>query len=213
MEQELLAAGVKIYQHQINDAGYHIEETEKRPEFLLMRLYIKGLGLEIGTGTNRLSPTVLGIDNYNHADADMVFDCAPEENGQQYYQPYPFKDERFDFVFSSHVLEDFKPIVLQIVFDEWLRLVKKGGYLILLVPDMEGKRYPDWDEVFTEEDEEVKSGKRKVNELKGNPSHHCTMGLTLLHKLQQESKYKSEIVCEDTVPHTTMTLDFVLRKL
>ena len=97
----------------INDAGYHLEETEKRPEFLLMRPYIKGLGLEIGTGTNRLSPTVLGIDNYNHVDADMVWDCAPEQDGKQYYQPYPFKDERFDFVFSSHVLEDFNPIVIQ----------------------------------------------------------------------------------------------------
>lgn len=200
-------------EHEINDAGYHLEETEKRPEFLLMRPFIKGLGLEIGTGTNRLSPTVLGIDNYNHVDADMIWDCAPEQDGKQYYQPYPFKDERFDFVFSSHVLEDFNPMVIQIVFDEWLRLVKKGGYLILLVPDMEGGRYPDWDEKFEFNDPEVIRGERNIGELKGNPSHRCTMGLTLLHKLQQESKYKSEIVCEDTVPHTTMTLDFVVRKL
>lgn len=200
-------------QHEINDAGYHLEETEPRPEFLLMRPFIKGLGLEIGTGTNRLSPTVLGIDNYNHVDADMVWDCMAEKEGHHYYCPYPFKDERFDFVFSSHVLEDFSPVVIQMVFDEWLRLVKPGGHLILLVPDMEGGRYPDWDEKFTEEDEEVKEGKRQVGELKGNPSHRCTMGLTLLHKLQQESKYKSEIVCEDTVPHTTMTIDFVVKKL
>ncbi len=200
-------------QHYINDAGFHIEESDPRPEFVLMKKFITGLGLEIGTGTNRLSPTVFGIDNYNHADADMVWDCAPEQDGQQYYNPYPFKDERFDFVFSSHVLEDFNPIIIQTVFDEWLRLVKKGGYLILLVPDMFGKRYPDWDEVFTEEDEEVIQGKRKINELKGNPSHRCTMGLPLLHKLQKESKYQSEVVCEDSVPHSTMTLDFVVRKL
>ncbi len=200
-------------EHTINDAGYHLEETEKRPEFLLMRPYIKGLGLEIGTGTNRLSPTVLGIDNYNHIDADMVWDCAPEKDGTQYYQPYPFKDERFDFVFSSHVLEDFNPIVIQTVFDEWLRLVKKGGYLILLVPDMEGKRYPDWDEVFTETDEEVIKGERKAGELKGNPSHRCTMGLTLLNKLKSESKYNSVLVQCNQVPHTTMTLDYVIKRI
>lgn len=200
-------------EHIINDAGYHIEETEPRPEFLLMRPYIKGLGLEIGTGTNRLSPTVFGIDNYNHVDADMVWDCAPEKDGHQYYHPYPFKDERFDFVFSSHVLEDFNPSVIQIVYDEWLRLVKPGGYLILLVPDMEGNRYPDWDEVFSAEDEDVKSGKRQAGELKGNPSHRCTMGLTLLNKLQSESKYKSVVVQSDQVPHTTMTIDFVVKRL
>lgn len=201
-------------EHIINDAGYHLEETEKRPEFLLMRPHIKGLGLEIGTGTNRLSATVLGIDNYNHVDADMVWDCMKEEkDGKHYYSPYPFKDERFDFVFSSHVLEDFAPHVIQIVFDEWLRLVKPGGYLILLVPDMEGKRYPDWDEVFTEEDSEVKEGKRKVGELKGNPSHRCTMGLTLLNKLKSESKYNSVIVQSNQIPHTTMTLDFVLKRI
>lgn len=199
--------------HVINDAGFHIEEAEPRPEFLMMRRFIKGLGFEIGTGTNRLSPTVLGCDNYDHVDADMIWDCAPILEGKQYFNPYPFKDGRFDFVFSSHVLEDFPPIVLQLVFDEWLRLVKKGGHLILLVPDMEGSRYPDWDEVFTEDDEEVKGGSRQAGELKGNPSHRCTMGLTLLHKLQKESKYKSEIVCEDSIPHTTMTLDFVVKKL
>lgn len=202
-----------LMEHYINNAGNHIEEKDPRPEFVMMKPYLKGLGLEIGTGTNRLSPTVFGIDNYNHADADMVWDCAPEINGVLHYNPYPFKNDRFDFVFSSHVLEDFDPLVIQTVFDEWLRLVKKGGYLILLVPDMFGKRYPDWDEVFLETDEEVISGKRKVNELKGNPSHRCTMGLPLLHKLQQESKYKSDIVCEDTIPHNTMTLDFVIKKV
>jgi len=200
-------------EHQINIPPPHIEESDPRMEFVMMKRFIVGLGLEVGTGSNRLSPTVLGIDNYNHADADMVWDCAPEQDGKQYYNPYPFKDERFDFVFSSHVLEDFNPSIIQIVFDEWLRLVKKSGYLILLVPDMFGRRYPDWDEKFTEDDEEVKIGKRQINELKGNPSHRCTMGLPLLHKLQQESKYKTEIICEDTIPHSTMTLDFVVRKL
>lgn len=191
--------------HQINDAGYHIEESDPRPEFILMKPFLRGLGFEIGTGTNRLSPTVLGCDCYNHPDADMVWDCLTK--------PYPFKDGRFDFVFSSHVIEDFEPSKIQGVFDEWMRLVKVGGHLILIVPDMFGKRYPDWDERFTADHEEVKSGKRKVGELIGNPAHRCTMGLPLLNKIQSESKYKSEVVLFDTIPHTTMSLDYVVRKL
>jgi len=190
---------------QLNDGGNHLQPNDPRPEFLAMSKYMVGLGLDIGTGTNRLSPTVLGIDNYNHVDTDMVWDCL--------IKPYPFKDERFDFVFSSHVIEDFAPEEIQGVFNEWLRLVKKGGYLILLVPDMENKRYPDWDEVFTETDTEVIKGERKSGELKGNPSHRCTMGMTLLTKISENCSYKNEIVQADTIDHSSMTLDFVIKKI
>jgi predicted SAM-dependent methyltransferase len=183
----------------------HLKEDDHRKEFLVVEQFCKGLGLDVGTGTNRFSPTVLGIDNYNHVDADMVWDCLDK--------PYPFKDSRFDFVFSSHVIEDFEPSKIQGVFDEWLRNVKVGGYLILLVPDMENGRYPDWDEIFTAEDEEVKKGERRINELKGNPSHRCTMGLTLLQKISINSKYKNTVVQSDTIPHDSMTIDFVVKKL
>ena len=200
--------------HIINDAGYHIEETDKRPEFLLMRPYIHGLGIDIGCGSNRLSPTVLTTDWYPHADTDLIWKCDLEIDGIKYFQPYPFSDGRFDFVFASHVLEDFEPEFIQPMFDECLRLLKVGGYLITLGPDMENNRYPKWDEVFTEEHEEVKSGKRKVGELIGNPSHRFDWGLTKCHELMNNSKYKMEIAQEDTIPHhSTMTLDFVVKKL
>ncbi len=45
----------------------------------------------------------------------------------------PFKDGVCDFVYSSHLLEDFadwNPIL-----HEWARVLKPGGYLIILVPD------------------------------------------------------------------------------
>jgi predicted SAM-dependent methyltransferase len=193
----------------------HLQPNDTRDQFLLVEKYCKNLGLDIGCGTNRFSPTVLTIDWYDHVDTDMIWNCAPEpkEGEQQYVYPYPFRENRFDFVFASHILEDFLPSVIQWVFDEWLRLIKVGGYLVILVPDMENHRYPDWDEKFTEDDEEVKRGERKVNELKGNPSHRICMGLTLLHKLKNESQYKTEIVQEDTFTHDRMTLDFILKKL
>lgn len=202
-------------EHLINDAGYHLEETDKRPEFLAMRPYIKGLGLDCGCGTNRLSDTVMTTDWYPHSHTDLIWNCLPEPKPgeHQYFYPYPFREDRFDFVFASHVLEDFKPEHIQIMFDELLRMIKPGGYLITLGPDMAGGRYPKWDERFTAESPEVISGGRKIGDQKGNPSHYIDWGLDLCHKLQAESKYKTEIVCEDTIPHTTMTLDFVVKKL
>ena len=196
-------------QHQINDAGKHLEENDPRPEFLAMSKYIVGLGLDIGCGTNRLSPTVMTTDWYPHVDTDLIWNCVHE--GGRY--PYPFRDNRFDFIFASHVLEDFAPDEIQFVFDEWLRMVKVGGYLIILVPDIEGGRYPGIDEVFTAESPEVISGERRIGELCGNPSHRVTMGITYMNMLVNNSGHKLEVVQVDTIPHSTMTLDYVIKKL
>ena len=78
---------------------------------------------------------------------------------------------------------------------------------------MQNNRYPKWDAIFTEESPEVINGERKVGELVGNPSHRFNWGLDFCHKLQNESRYKTELVCEDTIPHNTMSIDFVIRKL
>lgn len=196
-------------QHQINDAGKHLEENDPRPEFLAMSKYIVGLGLDIGCGTNRLSPTVMTTDWYPHVDTDLIWNCVHEDGRY----PYPFRDNRFDFIFASHVLEDFAPDEIQFVFDEWLRMVKVGGYLIILVPDIEGGRYPGIDEVFTAESPEVISGERQIGELCGNPSHRVTMGVTYMNMLVNNSGHKLEVVQVDTIPHDTMTLDYVIKKL
>lgn len=182
----------------------HIREDSSQFEFIAVEKYLRGLGFEIGTGTNRLSPTVLGCDCFNHPDADMVWNCLDA--------PYPFKEERFDFVFSSHVIEDFAPEEIPKVFAEWFRLVKRGGYLVLLVPDMENKRYPDWNEVFAEDDIEVQKGQRAAGSLKGNPAHRCTMGLTLLKNITSKHE-NAKVVQADTLDHSQMTLDFVIQKL
>jgi predicted SAM-dependent methyltransferase len=186
----------------------HLKVGDTRTDFAAVEQYCRGLGFDIGCGTNRLAPTVLTTDWYSHTDTDMIWNCVAGAGKWE----YPFREDRFDFVFASHVLEDFAPDEIQWVFDEWLRIIKKGGYLVILVPDMEGGRYPDWDEKFTDDDEEVKSGKRQSGELKGNPSHRVTMGKTLMTKLISESKYSLLTVQADTLSHHQMTLDFVIQK-
>jgi ubiquinone/menaquinone biosynthesis C-methylase UbiE len=46
---------------------------------------------------------------------------------------YWFRDNVLDYVFSSHLLEDFEDI--ETVLREWLRVLKVGGHLILFCPD------------------------------------------------------------------------------
>ncbi len=196
-------------QHKINDAGKHLEENDPRPEFLLMEPFCRGLGMDFGSGSNRLSPTVLSTDWFPHEGIDLIWNVVHE--GGRY--PLPFRDNTFDFIFTSHVLEDFELDEIQWVFDELLRMVKPGGYLVIIGPDMQNSRYPRWDEKFTAESPEVIKGERQVGELVGNPSHRFDWGLDFCYKLKNESRYKSEVVCEDTIPHDTMSIDFVIKKL
>lgn len=44
----------------------------------------------------------------------------------------PFNDEEFDFVINSHVLEHFYNPIKAI--NEWLRVIKKGGYIFMIIP-------------------------------------------------------------------------------
>jgi hypothetical protein len=187
----------------------HIKADDPRSEFAAMEKYLRGLGMDCGSGTNRLSATVMSTDWYPHEGVDLIWNCV-HEGGRI---PYPFRDKIFDFVFASHVIEDFSPDQIQWMFDELLRMIKPGGYFVVLGPCMDGIRYPKWDEKFTEESPEVIRGERKVGETIGNPSHLIDWDLNLCHKLRNASRYRTEIAQEDTLPKNRMTIDFVVKKI
>jgi SAM-dependent methyltransferase len=50
-------------------------------------------------------------------------------------QSLPFKDCTLDFVYSSHLIEDF--LDWTPILEEWKRVVKPGGHMVLLLPDKE----------------------------------------------------------------------------
>ena len=58
----------------------------------------------------------------------MVDVVAPGDN-------LPFSDESFDFVISSHVIEHFYDPIKAI--QEWLRVIRRGGYVYMIIPDKE----------------------------------------------------------------------------
>lgn len=47
----------------------------------------------------------------------------------------PVEDRCLDFVYASHILEDFPEDQWPMIFAEWARPLKPGGYLIILIPD------------------------------------------------------------------------------
>lgn len=95
-----------------------------------LKKYCIGNGLDLGYGGDPIIPEAITVDlpqpYRNTCDAPLNLKGDARDL-------YWFKDESLDYVFSSHLLEDFPDT--ETVLKEWLRVLKKGGYLILYCPD------------------------------------------------------------------------------
>lgn len=87
--------------------------------------YCQGQGLDIGCSFGRISVNAIGIDLYS-SHADIRMDARDLSK---------FPDEHFDFVFSSHLLEELENT--EATLKEWFRLIKPGGYIVLYQADRE----------------------------------------------------------------------------
>lgn len=85
--------------------------------------------LDLGCGfrkykSNDVKDEVIGLDIDRNSEADVVHDLSKF--------PYPFENEEFDVVHTSHVIEHLdKPLEF---IDEINRILKKNGKLIIKVP-------------------------------------------------------------------------------
>lgn len=106
-----------------------LKETESN-EMLKVRhriaSYLHGIGLDLGCGNEKVCEGAIGIDIMGKG-ADVKLDLTAIDSLGI------FADGMFDYVFSSHVLEDF--LATEAILDEWWRVIKPGGHLILYVPD------------------------------------------------------------------------------
>ena len=81
--------------------------------------------LEIGSGNNRL-PGFETLDIFGGRYVDYVYNAA---------RPLPFKDNTFDLIYASHVLEHIPWYMTEQVLREWFRILKPTGQLEVWVPD------------------------------------------------------------------------------
>lgn len=94
--------------------------------------FVYGHGVDLGCGCWKLkvekSPNHscigvdMGLSQQACKEADMICDVST----------LPFKDETFDYAYSSHTLEDMH--YSDAVLTEWWRIIKPGGRLILYLP-------------------------------------------------------------------------------
>ncbi len=91
-----------------------------------------GNGIDIGYGGDPIVPSAITMDT---PEPYTKLGDHPQNLSGDARDLYWFKDKVFDYVYSSHLLEDFTEKEIPLVIREWLRVIKVGGVLILYCPD------------------------------------------------------------------------------
>ena len=106
-----------------------MSETARHRE--LFKPYTTGMGLDLGYGGDPLNNSCITVD------LPQKYTSVGDNKVQQLFGSaldlYWFKDGVLDYIYSSHLIEDFDDTEQALV--EWLRVIKSGGYLCLLFPD------------------------------------------------------------------------------
>lgn len=95
-----------------------------------LALHCEGYGLDLGFGGDPITPYAIRVDM--PTPYTNVGDY-PVQLGGDAAQLIWFNDGTLDFVYSSHLLEDFDDT--KAALKEWLRVLKPGGKLIIFCPD------------------------------------------------------------------------------
>lgn len=107
-----------------------ISETSKCRKRLAR--FCVGNGIDVGYGGDPIVPAAITIDLPNPY---TRLGDHPLNLGGDARDLHWFKDGVLDYVFSSHLLEDFKEAETPKVLLEWFRVLKTRGYLVLYCPD------------------------------------------------------------------------------
>lgn len=119
----------------VSDALVHqTDEGETAKHRHLVLEFCKGNGVDLGSAGVPVVPWAIQVDlpsedyrayNPTRGEAPIHWRGSALD--------LPFKDETLDFVHASHLLEDFA--IWGPVLDEWHRVLKPGGHLLIAVPD------------------------------------------------------------------------------
>lgn len=92
--------------------------------------YCFGNGVDIGAGGDKIVPSAISIDLENPYAVTGNDEVQLKGDGSILTW---FTDESLDYIYSSHLLEDFDDKAL--VLFNWQRVIKVGGFIVLFLPD------------------------------------------------------------------------------
>ncbi len=149
-------------------------ETDKCRDRLIR--WCEGNGLDVGCGAGKIRPEAIGVDRRPFPHVQWTGDAAGA---------LPFIDGCQDYVYSSHFLEHVAgPLA---VLNEWLRVLKPGGHLVLYLPHKDLYKTPNPEHLQAFDIEAVLALLRKAD-------YRTSIVHTALD--QGEDRYSFEIVAK-----------------
>jgi len=100
----------------------------------ILSKYCVGFGMDVGYGGDRIVPSAWAFD------LPTPYTSVGEDRQQLRGSCASFDflcDNALDYIYSSHVLEDFTYIELVKLLEEWKRVLKPGGLIITNCPDQQ----------------------------------------------------------------------------
>ena len=90
-------------------------------------------GFDLGCGSGKI-PGSIGVDIDPKNNPDIIIDCSTPEAWVKLKAAYPY-DSEYDYIYSSHLIEDFDEQEQIRICKLWLENIIPGGLLILYVPE------------------------------------------------------------------------------
>lgn len=107
-----------------------MSETKKHRHLTVK--YCVGNGIDLGAGGDVITPRALSIDlSQPYTSVGTSINQWSGDAANLYW----FKDNVLDYVYSSHLIEDFTAEQQTRVFKEWCRVIKPMGHLVILAPE------------------------------------------------------------------------------
>ncbi|MBS0630853.1 MAG: methyltransferase domain-containing protein [Verrucomicrobia bacterium] len=145
---------------------YRSETSKHRTEILP---FCQGYGIDIGFGGDPINASAIRMDlpsPYAYTGDN------PVQLGGDCRHLKWIADNSLDYAYSSHVLEDFDRTETEAVLREWIRVVRPGGLVVLLLPDQ--VRYVE---------DCRKRGEVSADGIVGNP-HHSIADFSMRYVLE-----------------------------
>ncbi|MEW5900680.1 MAG: SgcJ/EcaC family oxidoreductase [Acidobacteriota bacterium] len=112
-------------------------QSETSKARLRLRKFCRGNGIDLGYGGDPIVPSVITMDL--PVPYTKLGD-HPQNLAGDARDLYWFKDDVLDYVYSSHLLEDFSPEEMVSVLREWFRVIRIGGLMVIYSPDEQAYR-------------------------------------------------------------------------
>jgi SAM-dependent methyltransferase len=115
----------------------------------LTRQYLEGRGVDCGSGSWPVVPSAIQVELPKNKFKEYTGRDLPDHvEWPGDIMDLPFKDNTLDYVYSSHLIEDFprdncdgkeypaNQPTWQKLFREWKRVLKPEGYMVIIVPEV-----------------------------------------------------------------------------